>query len=37
MAQIIVLLPENLANAGNVLISIKVRGLQSNKVLVNLA
>jgi IgA Peptidase M64 len=36
MAQIVVLLPENLANAGNVLVSIKVRGLQSNKVLVNI-
>ena len=36
MAQIVVLLPENLANAGNVLVSIKVRGLQSNKVLVSI-
>src|SRR5215213_468535 len=36
MAQIVVLLPENLANAGNVLVSISVRGLQSNKVLVSI-
>ncbi|HEX5601470.1 MAG TPA: hypothetical protein VFX63_02930, partial [Pyrinomonadaceae bacterium] len=36
MAQIIVLLPENVANAGDVLVSIKVRGLQSNKVLVSI-
>ena len=36
MAQISVLLPENLANVGNVLVSIKVRGLQSNKVLINI-
>jgi len=36
MAQIVVLLPENLANAGNVLVSIKVRELQSNKVLVSI-
>jgi len=36
MAQIIVLLPDNLANAGDVLVSIKVRGLQSNKVLVSI-
>ena len=36
MAQIVVLLPENLANAGDVLVSIKVRGLQSNKVLVSI-
>lgn len=32
--QINVRLPDNLANAGNVLVSIKVRGVQSNKVLV---
>ena len=36
MAQIVVLLPQNLANAGDVLVSIKVRGLQSNKVLVSI-
>ena len=36
MAQIVVLLPENVANAGDVLVSIKVRGLQSNKVLVSI-
>jgi hypothetical protein len=36
MAQINVLLPDNLANAGDVLVSIKVRGLQSNKVLVSI-
>ena len=36
MAQIVVLLPENLANAGDVLVSIKVRDLQSNKVLVSI-
>ena len=36
MAQIVVLLPEKLANAGDVLVSINVRGLQSNKVLVSI-
>jgi len=36
MAQIVVLLPEKLANAGDVLVSIKVRGVQSNRVLVNI-
>ncbi len=36
MAQVVVLLPDNLANAGDVLVSIKVRGLQSNKVLVSI-
>lgn len=36
MAQIVVLPPQNLANAGDVLVSIKVRGLQSNKVLVSI-
>jgi len=36
MAQINVLLPDNLANAGDVLVSIKVRGLQSNKVLISI-
>jgi len=36
MAQVSVLLPDNLANAGDVLVSIKVRGLQSNKVLVSI-
>ena len=36
MAQINVLLPENLANTGSVLVSIKVRGLQSNKVIVSI-
>ncbi len=36
MAQIVVLLPQNLANAGDVLVSINVRGLQSNKVLVSI-
>ena len=36
MAQIVVLLPQNLANAGDVLVSIKVRELQSNKVLVSI-
>ncbi len=36
MAQIVVLLPGNVANAGDVLVSIKVRGLQSNKVLVSI-
>lgn len=35
LTQINVRLPNNLANAGNVLLSIKVRGVQSNKVLVN--
>lgn len=34
LAQINVRLPDSLANAGNVLVSIKVRGVQSNKVLV---
>jgi uncharacterized protein (TIGR03437 family) len=36
MAQISVRLPDNLANAGDVLVSIKVRSLQSNKVLVSI-
>jgi uncharacterized protein (TIGR03437 family) len=36
LAQINVRLPENLANAGNVLVSIKVRGVQSNKVVVGI-
>ena len=36
LAQINVRLPDNLANAGNVLVSIKVRGVQSNKVLVSI-
>ena len=36
LTQINVRLPDNLANAGNVLLSIKVRGVQSNKVLVNI-
>ena len=36
MAQISVRLPDNLANGGNVMVSIKVRGLQSNKVLINI-
>jgi IgA peptidase M64 len=36
LAQINVRLPDNLANAGNVLVSIKVRGIQSNKVLVSI-
>jgi hypothetical protein len=36
MAQIVVRLPDNLANAGDVLVSIKVRSLQSNKVLVSI-
>ena len=36
LAQICVRLPDNLANAGNVMVSIKVRGLQSNKVLINI-
>jgi hypothetical protein len=36
MAQIVVRLPDSLANAGNVLVSIKVRGVQSNKVLVRI-
>lgn len=36
MAQIVLLLPENIANAGDVLVSIKVRELQSNKVLVSI-
>ena len=35
MAQISVRLPDNLPT-GNVLVSIKVRGLQSNKVLINI-
>jgi hypothetical protein len=35
MAQISVRLPDNLP-IGNVLVSIKVRGLQSNKVLINI-
>ena len=36
LAQISVRLPDNIANAGNVLVSIKVRGLQSNKILVSI-
>ena len=36
LTQINVRLPDNLANAGNVLVSIKVRGVQSNKVLVSI-
>jgi IgA peptidase M64 len=36
MAQIVVLPPDNLANAGDVLVSIRVRGIQSNKVLVSI-
>ena len=36
LSQINVLLPENLANAGDVLVSIKLRDLQSNKVVVNI-
>jgi hypothetical protein len=36
LAQINLRLPDNLANAGNVLVSIKVRGVQSNKVLVSI-
>ena len=36
LAQINVRLPDNLANGGNVLVSIKVRGVQSNKVLVGI-
>lgn len=36
LAQINVRLPDNLANAGTVLISIKVRGLQSNKVVISI-
>jgi len=36
LAQINVRLPDNLANAGNVLVSIKVRGVQSNKVVVSI-
>ncbi|HKR22515.1 MAG TPA: hypothetical protein VJS17_07970, partial [Pyrinomonadaceae bacterium] len=36
MAQINIRLPDSLANAGNVLVSIKVRGVQSNKVLVRI-
>src|SRR6185436_18413120 len=36
VAQICVRLPDNIANAGSVLVSIKVRGLQSNKVLINI-
>jgi len=36
LAQINVRLPDNLANAGNVVVSIKVRGVQSNKVLVTI-
>jgi hypothetical protein len=36
LAQINVRLPDNLANAGDVLVSIKVRGVQSNKVVVRI-
>jgi hypothetical protein len=36
LAQINVRLPDNLANAGDVLVSIKVRGVQSNKVVVSI-
>jgi hypothetical protein len=36
LAQVNVRLPDNLANAGNVLVSIKVRGVQSNKVMVSI-
>ncbi|HKV37131.1 MAG TPA: M64 family metallopeptidase [Pyrinomonadaceae bacterium] len=36
LSQINVRLPDNLANGGNVLVSIKVRGVQSNKVLVGI-
>jgi IgA Peptidase M64 len=36
LSQINVRLPDNIANAGNVLVSIKVRGVQSNKVLVSI-
>jgi hypothetical protein len=36
LAQINVRLPDNLANAGNVLVSIKVRGVQSNKVMISI-
>ena len=36
LAQINVRLPDNLANAGTVFVSIKVRGVQSNKVLVSI-
>jgi hypothetical protein len=36
LTQINLRLPDNLASAGNVLLSIKVRGVQSNKVLVNI-
>ena len=36
LAQINVLLPDNLANVGNVLVSIRVRGMPSNKVLVSI-
>lgn len=36
LTQINVRLPENLANAGKVMVSIKVRGVESNKVLVNI-
>ena len=36
LAQVNVRLPDNLANASNVLVSIKVRGVQSNKVVVSI-
>lgn len=36
MTQVNVRLPDGLANGGNVLVSIKVRGVQSNKVAVTL-
>ena len=36
LSQINVRLPDNIANAGNVLVSIKLRGVQSNKVLVSI-
>lgn len=36
LTQINVRLPDDLENAGNVMVSIKVRGVQSNKVLVNI-
>jgi uncharacterized protein (TIGR03437 family) len=36
VAQVNVRLPDSLANAGNVLVSIKVRGVQSNKVVVSI-
>jgi hypothetical protein len=36
LTQVNVRLPDNIANAGNVLVSIKLRGVQSNKVLVSI-